>query len=514
MPDILWVDDEIHMLKGHLLFLEGKGYTFQTCNNGSDAIELFNNIDFDAVFLDENMPGLSGLEVLEQMKLIRPETPIVMITKSEEEQIMEMAIGSKIADYLIKPVNPNQVLLCLKKLLKGKELVSKKATRGYQQVFGKLTMEMQKLETWQEWSDFYRELLKWELELEKSVEEGLKSVLSTQKSEANELFSRFISNHYEHWFESNERPMLSHEVVGKIVAPKIKAGEKVFLVVVDNLRLDQWMVIKPMIAEDFNIKLEGIYSSILPSATKYARNALFAGMLPLDIKNKFPKYWKEENEAGSLNEFEEELFREQMKSLGLESKNVKYTKVTNIRWANKFISNIHQNKEADVAVLVYNFVDTLSHARTDVEVIKELASDDNAYRRVTATWFEGSPLRKALKWAARNGFKVVLTTDHGTVNVNKALKVVGTRDLTTNLRFKNGNGISFQEKHSFVVKKPEKIGLPKNHIADEYIFALSDYFYAYPNNFNHYVNYYRNSYQHGGVSLEELIIPYVILEGK
>ena len=514
MPNILWVDDEIHMLKGHLLFLEGKGYTFQTCNNGSDALELFDNTAFDAVFLDENMPGLSGLEVLEEMKTIRPETPIVMITKSEEEQIMEMAIGSKIADYLIKPVNPNQVLLCLKKLLKGKELVSQKATRGYQQVFGKLTMEMQQLETWQEWSDFYRELLKWELELEKSAEEGLKSVLATQKSEANELFSRFISNHYERWFESNERPMLSHEVVGKIVGPKIRAGEKVFFVVVDNLRLDQWMVMKPMIAEDFNIKSEGIYSSILPSATQYARNALFAGMLPLDIKKKFPNYWKEEHEEGSLNEFEGELFEEQLKRLGLGSKNVKYTKVTNIRWANKFIANIHQNKEADVVALVYNFVDALSHARTDVEVIRELASDDNAYRRLTATWFEGSPLRKALKWAAENGFKVVLTTDHGTVNVTKASKVVGTRDLTTNLRFKNGNGMSYQGKHSFVVKKPEKIGLPEHHIVDEYIFALSDYFYAYPNNFNHYVKYYRNTYQHGGVSLEELIIPYVILEGK
>ena len=514
MPNILWVDDEIHMLKGHLLFLESKDYSFQTCNNGIDAIELFEHTSFDAVFLDENMPGLSGLKVLEQMKSIRPETPIVMITKSEEERIMEMAIGSKIADYLIKPVNPNQVLLSLKKILKGKELVSQKATSGYQQVFGTLTLEMQQLETWQEWSDFYRELLRWELELEKSSEEGLKSVLATQKSEANELFSRYISNHYENWFESKDRPMLSHEVVGQIVAPEIRAGEKVFFVVVDNLRLDQWLVIKPMISEGFNINTEGIYSSILPSATQYARNALFAGMMPLDIKNNYPQYWKEEHEEGSLNEFEGELFKEQLKSLGLGSKNVKYTKVTNIHWANKFVSNIHQNKVADVVALVYNFVDALSHARTDVEVIRELASDDNAYRRITATWFEGSPLRKALKWAAENGFKVVLTTDHGTVNVNKASKVVGTRDLTTNLRFKNGNGMSYPNKHSFVVKKPEKIGLPKHHIVDEYIFALSDYFYAYPNKFNHYVNYYRNTYQHGGVSLEELIIPYVVLEGK
>ena len=514
MPNILWVDDEIHMLKGHLLFLEGKGYSFETCNNGIDALEEFERQPFDAVFLDENMPGLTGLEVLERMKSIRPEVPVVMITKSEEESIMEMAIGSKIADYLIKPVNPNQVLLSLKKILKGKELVTQQATRGYQQVFGKLTMDMQSLRSWEEWANFYKELLRWELELDQSSEDGLKSVLATQKNEANELFGRFISNNYESWFSSNERPMLSHEVVGNVVAPQIRKGENVFFVVIDNLRLDQWMVIKPMISEDFNIASENIYSSILPSATQYARNALFAGMVPADIKKKMPQYWKEEHEEGSKNEFEGELFTEQLKSLGLGDKQVRYHKVTNLRVANKFVSNIHQNKQADVVALVYNFVDTLSHARTDVEVIRELASDDNAYRRVTATWFEGSPLRKALKWAAENGFKVVLTTDHGTVNVNKATKVVGTRDLTTNLRFKNGNGMSYQGKHSFVVKSPEKIGLPKHHIVDEYIFAMNDHFYAYPNNFNHYVKYYRNTYQHGGVSLEELIIPYVVLDAK
>lgn len=514
MPNILWVDDEIDMLKGHLMFLQGKGYEFETCNNGADALDLVDEKAFDAVFLDENMPGLSGLEVLEKMKLVRPEMPIVMITKSEEEQIMEMAIGSKIADYLIKPVNPNQVLLSLKKILKGRELVTQATTRGYQQVFGKLTMDMQGLRSWEEWADFYQELLRWEIELDQGKEEGLKSVLATQKKEANELFCRFISNNYEHWFSGDERPMLSHEVVGQVVAPRIRKGEKVFFVVVDNLRYDQWKVIKPAITEDFKVQSEGLYSSILPSATQYARNALFAGMMPADIKKELPQFWKEESDEGSKNAFEQELFQHQLSKLGLSSKQMRYHKVVNLRGANKFVDGIHKNKEADVVALVYNFVDTLSHARTDVEVIRELASDDTAYRRLTATWFEGSPLRKALQWAAQQGFTVVITTDHGTVNVSKATKVVGTRDLTTNLRFKNGNGMSYQAKHSLVVKQPERIGLPKNHIADEYIFALNDLFYAYPNKFNHYVQYYRNTYQHGGVSLEEMIIPYAILSGK
>jgi len=514
MPNILWVDDEIDMLKGHLMFLEGKGYTFETCNNGSDALDVVAEQAFDAVFLDENMPGLSGLETLEKMKLVRPDMPIVMITKSEEERIMEMAIGSKIADYLIKPVNPNQVLLSLKKILKGRELVTQATTRGYQQVFGKLTMDMQGLRSWEEWSAFYRELLRWELELDKGKEEGLKGVLANQKKEANELFCRFISTEYPNWFKSEERPMLSNELVGKVVTPRLRAGEKLFFVVVDNLRYDQWKAIASSINEDFNITDEGLYSSILPSATQYARNALFAGMMPLDIQKNFPQYWKEEQEEGSKNAFEGELLQEQLNRLGLSAKQMRYHKVVNLRGATKFVDHIHQNKDADLVTLVYNFVDTLSHARTDVEVIRELASDDSAYRRLTATWFEGSPLRKAMQWAANQGFTVIVTTDHGTVNVNKATKVVGTRDLTTNLRFKHGNGMSYQNKHSLVIKDPESVGLPKNHIADEYIFALNDQFYAYPNNFNHYVQYYRNTYQHGGVSLEEMIIPYAILEAK
>lgn len=514
MPNILWVDDEIDMLKGHLLFLEGKGYAFDTCNNGIDALELVVERPFDAVFLDENMPGLSGLETLEKMKAIRPEMPIVMITKSEEEQIMEMAIGSKIEDYLIKPVNPNQVLMSLKRILEGKKLVTRATTRGYQQVFGKLTMEMQGLQTWEEWADFYKQLLRWELELDQGNEEGLKGVLSNQKKEANELFCRFMSNQYENWFKTTDRPMLSHEVVGHLIAPRIRNGEKVFFVVVDNLRYDQWLAIKPKVTEDFKIENEGLYSSILPTATQYARNALFAGMMPGDIKKELPQYWKEEGEEGSKNQFEKELFQNQLNGLGLENKQMKYHKVVNLRSANKFIDAIHENKEADVVTLVYNFVDTLSHARTDVEVIKELASNDSAYRRLTATWFDSSPLRKAMQWAAKQGFTVVVTTDHGTVNVNRASKVIGTKDLTTNLRFKTGTGMSYQNKHSLVVKNPDSIGLPKNHIADQYIFALNDLFYAYPNRFNHFVQYYRNTYQHGGVSLEELIIPYAVLNGK
>jgi len=511
MPNILWVDDEIDMLKGHLLFLEGKGYSVSTCNNGNDALDMVQENGFDTVFLDENMPGLSGLETLEKIKAMQPQLPVVMVTKSEEEHIMEMAIGSKIADYLIKPVNPMQILLALKKILDGKELVTQANVRGYQQEFGKMTMEMQQLDSWAEWSDFYKKLLSWEMKLDESPEEGLKSVLATQKKEANELFGRFISVEYEHWFTRDEdRPMLSHELVNRLVAPQLRNGNKIFFVVMDNLRLDQWLAIKPALAPYFQTEKEGIYNSILPSATQYARNALFAGKMPLQIKNQSPQYWVEEQAEGSKNQFEGELLRDQLSQLGLSSKKMEYHKVVNLRGANKLLDNIHQQKHNDLVALVYNFVDTLSHAKTDTEVIRELASDDAAYRRITKTWFEGSPLLKILQWAGEQGFTVIITTDHGTINVQRPAKVVGTKELTTNLRYKNGNGMSYPSKHSFVIKNPESVGLPKQHIADEYIFALTDYFYVYPNRFNHFAQYYRNTYQHGGVSLEELIIPYAI----
>lgn len=514
MPNILWVDDEIDLLKGHLLFLGEKGFQIDTCNNGSDAFEMVVQGAYDAVFLDENMPGWSGLETLERIAEVKPHLPVVMVTKSEEESIMEMAIGSKIADYLIKPVNPNQILLSLKKILQGRELVSAQAGRAYQQEFSKLSMEMQDIRTIAEWQLFYKKLLGWEMKLQDSSEEGLKGILTHQKQEANELFCKFIATHYTGWFEGAEAPMMSPEFVGQKVGPLLRSGEKVFFLVLDNLRFDQWLEIKPVLTSFMRLKEEQLYSAILPSATQFARNALFAGMMPDQIKKNFPQYWVEDGDEGSKNKFEGELLQEQLNQMGLSGKKLDYQKITNVRSAKKYIDNLHQKKQTDLVALVYNFVDMLSHAKTDTEVIRELASDDAAYRKLTRTWLENSPLVKALQWAASEGFTVVLTTDHGTINVGRPTKVVGTRDLTTNLRFKNGKGMSYQKKHSFVVSDPGKIGLPKNHLAEEYIFAMNDFFYAYPNNYNHYASYYRNTYQHGGVSLEELIIPYAILTRK
>lgn len=515
MPNILWVDDEIEMLKPHHLFLEERGYTVEKANNGSDALDLVKSRSFDVIFLDENMPGMSGLEVLEVVKELKPELPVVMITKSEEEQIMEMAIGSKIADYLIKPVNPNQILLALKKILSSAHLVEQSTTRSYQREFGKITMEMQGLRNWDEWAAFYKKLLSWELKMDSIDEEGLKGILANQKEEANELFGRMVERNYQKWFAHREEAhLMSDQLVESVVAPLIKEDKKVFFLVMDNLRLDQWMVMKPLLSNYANVLNEGVYGSILPSATQYARNSLFAGMMPADIAKTHPQYWVGESDEGGKNNFEGELFKAHMDSLGLGHKNTVYHKVTNIRGAKKYVDNLHQLKTADVAALVYNFVDTLSHAKTDTEVIRELARDDRAYRKLTATWFSTSPLLQVLKYVLENGWTVVLTTDHGTVNVGRATKVVGTRELTTNLRYKSGKGISYNAKHVLEVDKPEAIGLPKEHIADKFIFAVNDYFMAYPNRYNHFVQYYKNTYQHGGISLEELIIPYAVLSGK
>lgn len=513
--NILWVDDEVDMLKSHIMFLQQKGYDVQTATDGEDALDLMAEKRFDIVFLDENMPGLSGLDTLARIKETHGDVPVVMITKSEEEHIMEDAIGSKISDYLIKPVNPNQILLSLKKHLETRRLVTEKTTISYQQQFRQIAIDMAGVNSWQSWSEMYQRLLFWELELEKLDDEGLKEILNTQKREANELFCRFVSSNYEDWIEDPKHaPLLSHRLFNDKIGPMLRNGEKVFFVVIDNLRLDQWRVLKPELSAYFDINKEETYYSILPTATQYARNSLFAGLLPLDIKKKHPQFWVGEADEEGKNLHEESLLKEQLLRLGLQNVKYSYNKVTNMAAGRKLaetLSNILQNQ---LNVLVYNFVDMLSHAKTEMEVIRELADNDQAYRSLTRSWFNNSPLIDILRQLADKKVKVVITTDHGTINVNEPTKLVGDRTLNTNLRYKVGRNMTYDKGAVYEVKKPETIGLPKGSISDVFVFAQRDEFFAYPNNYNHYVKYYRNTYQHGGISMEECIIPYAEMNGK
>ena len=509
---ILWVDDEIELLKPHLLFLEKKNYEVATCNNGADAIESVDENSFDIVFLDENMPGLSGIETLSQIKAKLPNLPVVMITKSEEEYIMEEAIGAKIADYLIKPVNPNQILLSLKKNLDHSRLVTEKTTSNYQQEFRKISMDLAMVNTFEEWVDLYKKLVHWEIELESIADPGMIEILESQKEEANSQFFKFIQKQYQGWFTGENKPILSHEIFKDLIAPQIK-DNKTLLIVIDNLRYDQLRVLEPIINNYYKKEEEISYFSILPTATQYARNAIFSGLTPLEMEKQFPNYWKNDTDEGGKNLFENEFLKAQLKRLKLEIKH-EYFKITNMPQGRELAANFKTIKDNDLTVIVYNFVDMLSHSRTEMDMIKELASDDKAYRSLTLSWFKNSPLLEMIQKAQQFGLKLIITTDHGTINTRRPTKIIGEKDISANLRYKTGRSLTYNDKDVYAVKNPRDIQLPAIHMSSSFVFAKEDLFFAYPNNYNHYVKYYKNTYQHGGVSLEEMIIPCVIMHTK
>ncbi len=513
--NILWVDDEIDLLKPHILFLEKKNYVVTTCNSGTEALEILDEKKFDIVFLDENMPGLSGLETLHEIKEKQDTLPVVMITKSEEEYIMEEAIGNKIADYLIKPVNPNQILLSLKKNLDHSRLISEKTTSNYQQEFRKIAMDLSMVNSYEEWIDLYKKLIYWEMQLEDIEDASMFEILESQKSEANVQFGKFIDKNYPSWFKPNtDAPTLSYNLFKDKIAPELSKEQPTLLVVVDNLRYDQWKSFEPFVNNHYKKQKEEAFFSILPTATQYSRNAIFSGLMPSDMEKMHPEFWKNDTEEGGKNMHEHDFLNAQMKRLGLSHLKHEYYKITNLTSGKKLATNFKGLKDNDLTVVVYNFVDMLSHSKTEMDVVKELASNDKAYRSLTQSWFKNSPLLDMIQQAQQMGFKLIITTDHGTINVKHPSKVIGDRDTSLNLRYKTGRSLSYEDKDVLAAKDPKTIHLPSINMNSSFIFAKNDLFFAYPNNYNHYVSYYRNTYQHGGVSLEEMIIPFAVLSPK
>ena len=510
MARILWADDEIDSLKAHLIFLENKGHNITPVNSGNEAIEEFKTNSFDLVFLDENMPGISGLKALEEIKIWSPNTPVVMITKSEEEMIMEEAIGKQISDYLIKPVNPNQILMVIKKLLDGKRLISETNTLSYQQNFRGISNDLNNSMDLNEWIALFKKLNFWERQLEMS-DENMYEIFDMQKEEANQLFSKYIDKNYIDILNDKEH-ITSHNLLKKELFPKLK-NESYFLIVIDNLRYDQWLIIKPVIEELFNIEKEEIYCSILPTTTQYARNSLFSGLMPLEIKNKFPDKWVDEDENEGKNLHEEFFLNENLKRNSITGK-FSYNKITNLTKGKKLLSNFNNLLENNLNTIVYNFVDTLSHARTEMEVIKELAEDESAYRSLTLSWFKHSPLYDMMKKMSESSSKVFLTTDHGTIRVKSPTKIMGPKQTNSNMRYKVSKNLSYNKKHVMESLNPHEIMLPKNNLSSSYVFAKENNFFVYPNNYHQFATLYNDTFQHGGISLEEMLIPYVFLNSK
>jgi len=510
---ILWVDDEIDLLKPYIIFLEEKGFDLVTFTNGDDAIRMISTEDPDLMILDEHMPGLSGLETLQRIKEIKPFLPVIMITKTEEENIMDQAIGAKITDYLIKPVNPRQILLAIKKILDNERLISQKTSTDYRIQFNKISQQINSAHTFHDWVEIYKILTYWELELENAADETLDEVLASQRNEANGEFTRFIRSNYIKWFTDPkaDKPLLSPGVFPASVFPFLDKGEKVFVFLIDNFRFDQWKTLQKDISSNLKVEKEEIFCSILPTVTQYSRNAMFAGLMPYSIFDIFPDLWVFDEDETGKNLMEKDLFEKHLARTGKKYR-FNYEKVSNIRTGKKLAEMVSEMMNYDLNIIIYNFVDMLSHARTDMEVIQELANNDRAYRSITLSWFRHSHLLELIRALSGTGVRVILMTDHGSIRVNNPVKIVGDKKTSTNLRYKLGKNLSYNPKEVFEIRKPELVHLPKANITSSYIFATNHDFLVYPNNYNHFVSYYRDTFQHGGVSMEEMLLPLITMK--
>ncbi|HKJ33287.1 MAG TPA: response regulator [Balneolales bacterium] len=514
ITNILWADDEIDHLKPHIIFLEKRGFKVTPVTNGEDALTSIKEQNYDIVFLDEHMPGMDGLATLSNIKEMQPTLPVIMITKNEEESIMDDAIGAKISDYLIKPVNPNQILLTVKRILDRNRIRNEKSAQAYLRSFNEISMELTSELDWDEWIKIYKKLTSWDLELPRE-DEALRQVLEDQKQQANREFGKFIEREYYYWLrgDNTERPILSPDIVREYVKPLLDQGETTLLFVIDCMRYDQWLVFESLLSDMYNIQTD-FYYSILPTATPYSRNAIFSGLYPNEIEKYYPGLWEtsDDNES-SLNRYEGELLELQMKRMRYDF-TPKYEKILLADEGRRLADKIVNYTQTPLSAFVFNFVDTLVHTRSDSEVLKEIAPDVSAFRALTKTWFAHSSLLDIFKTLANQDVTIIVTTDHGSVRALRDTKVLGDRDTSTSLRYKYGRNLKCDKDAAIMVDNPLDYKLPRSGVTTNYIFAKEDFYFVYPTNYHRYQNKYKDTFQHGGASMEEMILPVITMQTR
>jgi CheY-like chemotaxis protein len=511
---ILWVDDEVALLKPHLLFLRQRGYQVDTTTNGDDALALIRTQPYDLVLLDEQMPGRRGLEVLAVLRREAPYLRVVMVTKSEEDLTMREAVGRRVDDYLVKPASPLQVLSVVMRLLEGERLQQQRAAQDFAARFPALSRLRNEARGWPDYFALYSELVDWDLRLHEAGEAGLADTVHALLAEVRREFGAYVVREYGRWTAAGsvpgeDRPVLSTDLVARNLAPLL--GERaVLFMVIDCLRLDQWRALRPLLATDFDLA-ESLYCGILPTATPYARNALFSGLYPDAIAERYPDWWG--SDEGSLNAFEDELFRDQLQRLTGRSVPVHYEKVFSDADADDLVGRVRGAlRRGRVVSVVFNFVDLLTHGRSESSVLLEVARDAPALRGLTRQWFERSGAFRVLREAALQGVPVVVTTDHGSILCERPVTIYARRDATSNLRYKFGQGLRPGDPAAvFMVSDERVLRFPRGRMATNYVLALEDTFFVYPTKLREYQARYRGSFLHGGATPEEMILPVAVL---
>ncbi|MEE9162159.1 MAG: response regulator [Candidatus Neomarinimicrobiota bacterium] len=514
---ILWADDEIDLLKPHVLFLEDQGYAVTPVHSGEDAVHAVDEGAYDLVLLDEMMDGMDGLHTLQEIKAGNPALPIIMITKNEEEWLMDEAIAANISGYLTKPVNPSQIFMLCKSMLEKSRIRSDKTTSRYLSMFQELSQRVDTAETLTDWTDLFHELTNWDIEFDEHRDLGLEELLVEQHLTANQRFGQIVAANYRGWLEGDDQDgqVFSHRVLDRFVKPHLEAGSRVVLLVVDCLRLDQWKAMRSLLEERFAIE-EAVHVSILPTATPYSRNAIFSGLLPDEMAKRNPDRWQEmARDESSMNRFEAEFLNEYLQRNGLGEIQSKYFKLITAEEGQRVLARLPEYRSTRMLALVVNFVDLLAHHRAESDVIKEILPDESGYRATICSWLEKSWLRELLETVAEwDDTVVVLTSDHGSIQVDKPVRILADRQTSSGVRYKYGRNLKSSEKGGLTIKQPAEYHLPADDVTTNYVIARDRNFFVYPSDYHRFVRRFEGSFQHGGISLEEMVVPVATLRPR